>query len=107
LNVHASRRWIASTAEQLTLVVPTANADALAGMHVVDTGAWPPDTDGAGNVTAVGCPSGEIALAGAGHEITGAVVVGPVGVSLPHDALKRPARMAPVTSPARRRIERE
>lgn len=97
---------MASTAAQLTLVVPTGNADALIGVQAVVTGVAPPETDGAGNVTGVGCPSAEIALTGAGHEMTGAVVVGPAGVSLPQEALKT-AKMPPATSPARSRIERE
>ena len=79
MNAHAAWRAVASLAVQLTDVVPSGKDDPELCVHVTFTGAAPPVTVGAGNVTGCSLPVMPGTVRSAGHAICGAVVVGPIG----------------------------
>jgi hypothetical protein len=90
-NEQETDRCNASVAEQFTEAVPTGNAEPLAGVHAVVTGACPPLTTGASYDTLTAVPSGDGTVSDAGHVIVGPAGGGGVGVVV--DSLQ-PAEMS-------------
>src|SRR5262245_9227308 len=78
-NEHIAVRSWASRAVQLTTVVPTEKLEPLGGVHVVVTGAVPPDTSGGENATVTGVFPMVSCVGGLGQLIVGAAVDGCVG----------------------------
>jgi hypothetical protein len=77
--VQLAGRACASLVVQVTVVVPTVNAEPLTGRQLVLSGAWPPVTVGAPKETGCADPSKDSTGDGAsGHVIDGAVGVGAV-----------------------------
>jgi hypothetical protein len=103
-NEHETARCRASVAEQFTVAVPTGNAEPLAGVHVVVTGACPPLTTGASYDTLTAVPSGDGTVGDDGHVMVGPAGGGGVGVVV--DSLQPPG-MSVRTSAQIRRAARE
>src|SRR5262249_46731114 len=79
-KVQVSARNCASLATQVTLVVPIGRDEPLGGVQATETGAAPPMTVGAVKVSVAVCPLA-CSVTGAGQDIFGPVLDGPVGLS--------------------------